>query len=142
MKCLSIKQPWAELILRGIKDVENRNVRFHHTGQLLIHTGQRIDNLAWRVLTKRHGFAFNGGLPTGAIVGIVTVTSGKYFPIGAKRKGGDFSKWHEEGFFGLYMEEPRRFETPVPYSGQLGLFDVPAEKVREELQRLMFEEAK
>jgi hypothetical protein len=37
MKALSIRQPWAWLIVNGFKDVENRTKRSHHRGPLAIH---------------------------------------------------------------------------------------------------------
>lgn len=37
MKALSIRQPWAWLIVNGWKNVENRGCRFAHRGPLLIH---------------------------------------------------------------------------------------------------------
>lgn len=38
MKVLSIKPPWADLILDGIKDIENRTWKTSYRGPLLIHS--------------------------------------------------------------------------------------------------------
>lgn len=43
---LSIQQPWAWLIVNGIKDIENRDWRTTFRGPVLIHTGLRIDQRA------------------------------------------------------------------------------------------------
>ena len=43
MRAITIRQPWAELILRGEKDVENRSWRTNHRGLLLIHAGLGAD---------------------------------------------------------------------------------------------------
>lgn len=37
---LTIKNPWAYLIIRGLKDVENRSWKTNYRGKLLIHTSQ------------------------------------------------------------------------------------------------------
>jgi hypothetical protein len=37
MKALSIRQPWAWLVVNGWKNIENRERRFSHRGPLLIH---------------------------------------------------------------------------------------------------------
>src|SRR5829696_2964527 len=37
MKALSIKQPWAELIITGAKDVENRSQRTSFRGRFAVH---------------------------------------------------------------------------------------------------------
>ena len=41
MKALTMKQPWAELIISGIKDVENRSRRTHFRGRFAVHAGLR-----------------------------------------------------------------------------------------------------
>jgi hypothetical protein len=40
MKALSIRQPWAWLIVHGWKDVENRNWQTKHRGRFLVHAAQ------------------------------------------------------------------------------------------------------
>jgi len=40
MKALSIRQPWAWLIVQGFKTVENRSWRTHYRGPILIHASQ------------------------------------------------------------------------------------------------------
>lgn len=37
MKAITIKQPWASLIVHGIKDIENRTWRTNFRGRVLIH---------------------------------------------------------------------------------------------------------
>lgn len=37
MKTLSIRQPWASLIVKGFKDVENRSWRTPIRGEIAIH---------------------------------------------------------------------------------------------------------
>ncbi len=48
MKALSIKQPWAWLIVNGYKDVENRSWRTKHRGPFLIHASKKIDLPAYK----------------------------------------------------------------------------------------------
>ena len=42
MKALTIKQPWASLIVHGIKDIENRTWKTDYRGPLLIHASKTI----------------------------------------------------------------------------------------------------
>jgi hypothetical protein len=44
MKVLSIRQPWAWLIINGYKDIENRSWCLHYRGPLLIHAGKTWDD--------------------------------------------------------------------------------------------------
>ena len=44
---LSIRQPWAWLIVNGYKDVENRSWRTSRRGEVLVHTGKVWDKDGW-----------------------------------------------------------------------------------------------
>jgi ASCH domain-containing protein len=44
MKTLTVKQPWASLLVEGIKGIENRTWTTKHRGWLLIHAGVSIDS--------------------------------------------------------------------------------------------------
>lgn len=46
MLALSIRQPWAWLIVNGHKDVENRDWSTKYRGEFLIHTGLQLDREA------------------------------------------------------------------------------------------------
>lgn len=39
MKALSVRQPWAWLIVNGYKDIENRDWSTQQRGRIWIHTG-------------------------------------------------------------------------------------------------------
>ncbi len=117
MKAISIKQPWAWLILEGIKPVENRSWKFVHRGPLLIHASKTIDyeGYGW-VETNFSGIGMPSviNLKTGGIIGKVNVT--------------DCVTSHPSpwfcGPFGLVMEDPEKLDY-VQFRGMPGLFDVP-----------------
>lgn len=46
-KCITVKQPWASLIVHGIKDIENRTWKTNFRGRVLIHAGvsKSLDNI-------------------------------------------------------------------------------------------------
>jgi hypothetical protein len=46
MKALTIKQPWASLIIEGGKDIENRSRCTHIRGWVLVHAGMRQEQAA------------------------------------------------------------------------------------------------
>lgn len=39
MKAITLRQPWAWLVVNGHKDIENRSWRTKHRGKILIHAG-------------------------------------------------------------------------------------------------------
>lgn len=112
VRALSIRQPWVELILRGEKNLEYRSRRMKEMGPLLIHASRTLDESLFegRDLDPQT-------LPFGALVGVVDV-------VGCVAVEG------EEGLFAYQLAYPRRFKTPVPYSGAAGIFRVPVTEVR------------
>jgi hypothetical protein len=47
MKAISIKQPWAWLILNAGKNIENRTWRTNYRGRVLIHAGKGLTQHDW-----------------------------------------------------------------------------------------------
>lgn len=123
MKALSIKQPWAEMILRGPKHVENRTWETKYRGLLLIHAGKNIDKEALRQFSAIYSF---DGLPSG-ILGVCDL-------VDVSRTVR--SSWHECGMVGFYLSNVRRFDHPIPFKGKLNIFDVPDEIVREAIEKV------
>lgn len=115
LPALSVRQPWAWLIVSGHKDIENRPRRTHYRGPLLIHAGLSLayyteENIAW--IGKRFGVWVPGELDTGGIVGIVDVID----CVEHHR-----SRWFDNSGFGYVLANPRRLPFR-PCKGQLGLF--------------------
>jgi hypothetical protein len=115
LPALSVRQPWAWLIVSGLKDIENRPRRTHYRGSLLIHAGLSLDsyteeNIDW--LNKKFSVRIPMELDTGGIVGIVDVVD-----CVEHHK----SRWFNKGNFGWVLANPRRLSFR-PCKGALGLF--------------------
>lgn len=54
-KVLSVRQPYASLLVNGIKDVENRSRRTNYRGTVLIHAGAKVHDVV-SFLKTRHEF--------------------------------------------------------------------------------------
>lgn len=127
MKALSIQQPWASLILTGVKSVENRTWKTPHRGPLLIHAGKTMDLIGldhWphglsSMAAAKNGFALAG--KTGLILGMVELVD--CVPIQECQLDWACGPWC------WLLREPRIFRRPIAYRGQLHLFDVPDESI-------------
>ena len=121
MKCISIQQPWAGLILTGYKDVENRSWSTAYRGRLAIHAGAKMYEdsfVSASAIMKRIGKRIDprgmSEFTRSAIVGyvdlvdVVTESASPWFV----------------GEFGWVLANPVAIE-PIPYKGKLGLFDIP-----------------
>lgn len=117
MKCLTIKQPWAHLILRKGKDTENRSRRSHFRGRFLVHAGLTLDEEAFDWFTQgMDGRAIqkirdDRGKILGSVEMVDCVQSSN-------------SRWFQ-GPFGYVLKNPIIFANPTPYKGKLNFFDVP-----------------
>jgi hypothetical protein len=125
MKALSIRQPWAELILQGRKTIELRTWQTSHRGLLAIHASQTVSDEPCD--------AYNldpAGLPRGALVGTVIladIISLDEHSWEALRGGHLSSGAFTEPIFGWRLENPQRLPQPIPMVGRMSLFHVPDE---------------
>jgi hypothetical protein len=137
MKAISIRQPWAWAILHAGKRIENRAWRSppSYRGPLLIHaakacTGQEYDAAADFMVERGLATPFGGGrgtprmvrlseLPFGALLGIARLVDAR--PNGTEPT----DLWAIPGALGLVLDDVRPLPVPIPWRGQLGLFDVP-----------------
>ena len=125
MKALSIKQPWAHLIVTGIKDVENRSWFTATRERVYIHTGKVFDQASYNYMV---GTADNILLlrkedyDLGAIIGEVDIVDCKFRKPGLFDHG--FSSWHEVGKWGYILANPILYDKSIPCRGQLGFFGV------------------
>lgn len=115
LKAISIRQPWAWLIVNGYKDIENRIWETKLRGPVLIHAGSNTSDLYEEVLlqlSRRHGITdWPEDFETGGIVGVAEITGC------VKRHR---SKWFQ-GPFGWTLANARRLPFK-PVKGQLKFF--------------------
>ncbi len=116
MKAISIMQPFAH----GYKSVESRPWRTSYRGRLLIHASKTFASFAD---SEFYGFGFDEefidmlrstAIPRGALVGEVDLVD---------CVDDSDSQWFK-GPYGLELENPIAYDKPIPYRGELGLFDV------------------
>jgi hypothetical protein len=134
MKALSVMNPYAWLICKGYKDVENRSWKTAIRGKIYIHASQTIDHAAFSLLpaTIPHpiirkfmpgGIANPGMFKKGAIIGEVEIIDCKFrFP---DENANLYSVWHVPGQWGWILANAVLYDIPIPYKGHQRLFDVP-----------------
>jgi len=117
MRVLSLKQPWAELILQGKKKIELRKWNTKFRGKFLIHASKVPDENAM------NEFEFSG-LPLGFIVGEAELIDVKEY----KNKN-EFEKdkqlhLADESFgdYGFILKNIKRIK-PIPAKGNLGFWN-------------------
>lgn len=128
MKCLSISQPFADLIISGKKTIELRKWNTNFRGEFLIHAPIKIkvEDCKRLKITKK--------LDTGVIVGKAEIYDvKKYNSLKEIKKDQKFhfaSKNFQDKTFGFMIKNAKPLRIPIPWKGQLGLFDVELSKAR------------
>jgi hypothetical protein len=125
MKVLSVKNPWAYLIIYGfdfgapmggfrIKDVENRTWETKYRGPLLIHCSKNFDTNAYWDMRLR---GVNWKNYNGRIIGQVNL---------ADCVQDSKSRRAEKGLWHWVLKDPKPCR-PVPAKGSLGLWEYTGE---------------
>lgn len=119
MKLLTIHQPWAWLIVHGMKDIENRDWFTHWTGRLGIHAGKSRASLASGIQFARNLQIDvpESELVFGALIGTVDLVA-----CVTKSKSPWWNKGSQHGFV---LSNPKLLREPIPMGGKIGFFPLP-----------------
>jgi hypothetical protein len=130
MKAISLRQPWADLVVSGRKTLELRSWTVSYRGPIAIHASQTVSKEACQA------FGIDPeGLTTGAIVGLVELV--EIIPIDEQEFVDRKDEHLASGFFepplqGWVLSNARQIE-PIPYTGRMNLFNIPDGFLNEEL---------
>ena len=128
MKCLSICQPFAELIIQDKKTIELRNWNTNYRGEFLVHAPIKIKKEDCKKLKIK------GKLTTGAIIGKAEIYDVKKYQstkeIQNDKNKHFSSKKFQEKTYGFILKNPKPLRIPIPWKGQLGFFDVDLPKIK------------
>lgn len=144
MKCLTLYQYWASMIMWGEKEYETRSWSTRYRGTLVIHAGKNRSeveavrnanskmtpgewsgNLLNQVL-DRHGIKSTDDFPYGAALGTVQLiacwpmSSSLISSISDQERS--LGLWRPERYAWHFIN-PRPFAHPIPMLGMLGLFE-------------------
>lgn len=106
MKTLTVKQPFASLIVSGEKDIENRTWKTSYRGYILIHAGKGKSYFRYDI----------DYVPTGAIIGAVEIVD---------IVDNSLSPWAMNNYYHWVLKNPILFCNPILCSGKLSLWEYP-----------------
>lgn len=116
---LTVRLPWAALIMLGLKSIENRGQSYRYRGRIGIHVSkstprnyyqqaqQFCNEIGYTVPDQERLDCFNGKIiGTVDCVGCVTNSDSEWF----------------DGPYGLVLESPLWLEEPISAKGKLGFW--------------------
>jgi len=137
LKCLSVSQPFADLIISGKKIIELRNWNTKFRGEFLIHAPIKIRTKDCSRLK------INKKLVTGAIVGKAELYDVKKYDLIKEIKKDQKYHFASKKFngktFGFMLKNSKPFRIPIPWKGQLGFFDVELPKTKIKNKKIVSE---
>src|SRR6516165_7564814 len=132
MKCISLMQPWATLVVCGLKQYETRRWSTAHRGLLAIHASKKF-NFDVQVLCEQEpfksllamaGYPDRNLLPRGALLGTVELVdctpTNLLNPSTEERALGDF----RPGRYAWKLADPQQLERPMAMAGRLGIYEI------------------
>jgi hypothetical protein len=110
---LAIQQPWAELILRGIKTLEIRSQPTRQRGTIYLYASKRTSQLPAAEIAARRWDLEIGSLPLGKLVGTIDLL-GCRPSHPADHQAACVPADLLQGQFVYQLDCPRRFAAPRP----------------------------
>lgn len=123
MKVISIKQPWASLIVNGYKQYEFRSWKTKYRGEILIHASKAFDKKLLEYFKD-----YNLEYPTGAIIGKVNLKD--CIEVTPKFESDLINK--NEKVYGLVkarsgyafkLTDIQKISNPIEINGKLGIWN-------------------
>lgn len=128
MKCLSVSQPFAELIVVGKKTIELRSWNTRYRGEFLIHAPLkfRTEDCKRLKISKK--------LVCGAIIGKAEIYDIKEYTSKSELKS-DYKKHlastsFQERKYGFLIKNAKKFRLPIPFKGKLGFYEVCLPRIK------------
>ncbi len=127
IKAISLWQPFAWLVARGLKRDETRHWSTDYRGPIAIHAAKRLDmaGAPEHLCIAAGGRQWRDRLSLGAVVAVATLTEVCPAPWAAERAtranlaAGNFTV----GRFAWRLSDIRPLKAPVPLTGRQGLFN-------------------
>ena len=142
MKAITVKQPWASLIVEGIKDIENRTWKTNFRGRVLVHAGMaKTSGLMARYLSYDQHIEFRkkvgySGLdflePLGCIIGSVEIVDCVInHPSILAEKTINKTYWKDgknyiekvKPIYNWVLSNPIKFKKPISAKGKLSFWE-------------------
>ncbi|MBR4693958.1 MAG: ASCH domain-containing protein [Bacilli bacterium] len=123
MKVLTIKQPWAELIVSGYKKYEFRSWKTKYRGKILIHAGMSLE----KDMVSRFK-DYNLEYELGAIIGEATLEDcilvDKEFNEKLKKENPIvYGRSNHVETYAWKLSNIKKYDKPIEIKGKLGLWN-------------------
>ena len=122
MKALTIKEPWATLIINGYKEYEFRSWKTNYRGKILIHSGKTTDKEACSRV-KDYNLDFNNGNIIGECIITDCILVDEEFDKKLRKSNPIVYKNNHVSMYAWKLEKVIKYDKVIATKGKLGLWD-------------------
>ena len=127
MKALTIKEPWASLIINGYKEYEFRSWKTKYRGKILIHTSLNIEK-DMKERFKEYNLDYKPGYIIGEAELVDCILVDKKFNGDLKKINPlVYAKSNHVENYAWKLENIKKYDKPIPCKGKLGLWNYEGE---------------
>lgn len=120
MKAITIKEPWASLIVQGFKKYEFRSWKTNYRGKVLIHAGLSKENID-------RFKNYNLDISSGEIIGEAVITDcilvGEKFDDELRKIDPVVYSNNHVGLYAFKLENVKKYDKKIKVKGKLGLWN-------------------
>ena len=127
MKALTIREPWASLIINKYKKYEFRSRKTNYRGEILIHAGKNAKKADLAKFQEYHlDYQF------GAIIGMATISdcikiNKEWMEERKKENPLIYDKNVQEEEYAWVLTDIKKYKKAIPEKGKLGLWNYKGE---------------
>ena len=120
MKVLTIKNPWASLIVNNYKKYEFRSWKTNYRGKILIHAGLSSDD---DTMFSEYNLEYIKGAIIGEADLVDCILVAKSFDDELKNSNTIVYSYEHVGLYAWKLENIKKYDKPIYVKGKLGLWN-------------------
>lgn len=123
MKVLTIKEPWASLIINGYKKYEFRSWKTKYRGKILIHAGMSLEKDEAKRFEEYNLEYYKGAIIGEAIITDCILVDVKFNEELRKINPLVYAKSNHVETYAWKLENIKKYDKPIYIKGKLGLWN-------------------
>ena len=121
MKALTIKEPWATLIIEGYKEYEFRSWKTNYRGKILIHAGLTNENISkFDVYNLEYS---KGEIIGEAYLEVCILVTDDFIAYLLKKNSLVYGKTNHKMTYAWKLTNIKKYDKKIPCKGKLGLWN-------------------
>lgn len=122
MKALTIKEPWATLIINGYKKYEFRSWKTNYRGKILIHAGLNIEKDMLQRF-EEYNLEYSKGLIIGEVELVDCILVDEKLDKELRKTNQNVYGNNHINMYAWKLENIKKYKKPIKVKGKLGLWN-------------------